>query len=45
MVQKHYPQLMDKVSHTVSPMVATARYLKKEHPGAKVAFKIGRAHV
>ena len=38
MVQKHYPQLMDKVSHTVSPMVATARFIKKEHPGAKVAF-------
>ena len=38
MVQKHYPQLMDRVSHTVSPMVATARFIKKEHPGAKVAF-------
>lgn len=38
MVKKHYPQLMDKVSHTVSPMVATARFIKKQHPGAKVAF-------
>lgn len=38
MVKKHYPQLMDKVSHTVSPMVATARFIKKEHPDAKVCF-------
>ena len=38
MVMKHYPQLADKVSHTVSPMVATARFIKKNHPGAKVAF-------
>lgn len=38
MVKKHYPQLMDKVSHTVSPMVATARFIKKMNPEAKVAF-------
>ena len=38
MVEKHYPQLMDKVSHTVSPMVATARFIKKQHPDAKVCF-------
>ncbi len=38
MVEKHFPQLMDKVSHTVSPMVATARYIKKLHPGAHVCF-------
>ena len=38
MVQKHFPALMDKVSHTVSPMAATARFIKKEHPGAKVVF-------
>lgn len=38
LVQKHYPQLMDKVSHTVSPMVATARFIKKHHPDAKVCF-------
>ncbi len=38
MVQKHFPDLMDRVSHTVSPMVATARFIKKMHPGAKVAF-------
>lgn len=38
MVAKHYPQLLDKVSHTVSPMVATARYIKKNHSGAKVCF-------
>ena len=39
MVAKHYPALLDKVSHTVSPMVATARYIKKRHPGAD-----GRVH-
>ncbi|MFQ9447017.1 MAG: [Fe-Fe] hydrogenase large subunit C-terminal domain-containing protein [Christensenellales bacterium] len=38
MVAKHYPALLDKVSHTVSPMVATARYIKKRHPGATVVF-------
>ncbi len=38
MIAKHYPTLLDKVSHTVSPMVATARFIKARHPGAKVAF-------
>ena len=38
MVAKHYPALLDKVSHTVSPMVATARYIKKRHPDATVVF-------
>ena len=38
MIAKHYPALLPKVSHTVSPMVATARYIKAHHPGAKVVF-------
>ena len=38
MVSKHFPQLMDKVSHTVSPMIATARFIKNQHPDAKVVF-------
>ncbi|MBP3655852.1 MAG: 4Fe-4S dicluster domain-containing protein [Clostridia bacterium] len=38
LVMKHFPQLKDKVSHTVSPMVAMARFVKQRHPGAKVAF-------
>ncbi len=38
MVQKHFPTLMSKVSHTFSPMVATARWIKKQHPGASVVF-------
>lgn len=38
MVAKHYPMLLDKVSHTVSPMVATARWIKKQHPDAVVVF-------
>lgn len=38
MIERHFPKLLDRVSHTVSPMVATARYIKKQHPGAKVCF-------
>lgn len=36
MVAKHYPALLDKVSHTVSPMDATARYIKKRHPARRL---------
>ena len=38
MVAKHYPAQLPLVSHTVSPMAATARYLKQLHPGALVCF-------
>ena len=38
MIQKHFPNIVDKISSTVSPMVATARYLKHCHPGCTVVF-------
>lgn len=37
-VEKNFPALRPLVSHTPSPMVAAARYLKERHPGAKVVF-------
>lgn len=38
MIEKHFPKLVDHISHTGSPMVLTARYIRKKHPGAKVVF-------
>lgn len=38
MVDKHLPQCREMVSSTVSPMVATARLLKKDDPEAVVVF-------
>ena len=38
MIEKHFPQLVPKISHTVSPMTATVRYLKLEDPNCKVVF-------
>lgn len=38
LIQKHYPKLKDLVSHTVSPMTATARYLRAQDPNTKVVF-------
>lgn len=37
-IQKNYPMLMDKVSTSVSPMVATARLIKDTDENAKVIF-------
>lgn len=37
-VQKHFPQLADAVSTTVSPMVSTSRYIKALHPDAMTVF-------
>ena len=37
-VEKNFPALRPLVSHTPSPMVAAARYLKETHPGAKIVF-------
>ncbi|MCC8098271.1 MAG: ferredoxin, partial [Eubacterium sp.] len=33
-----YPTVKDKVSTTVSPMVASARFIKQTHPNAKIVF-------
>ena len=38
MVQKHFPQLKDNVSTTVSPMSAMARFVREKHPGAITVF-------
>lgn len=38
MVRKHFPQLSDCISTTVSPMVATSRYIKGLHPDAVTVF-------
>ena len=34
----HFPGMIDQVSQELTPMVATARTIKKEHPNAKVVF-------
>lgn len=34
----HFPELAPSVSSALTPMVATARSIKKEHPNAKVVF-------
>lgn len=38
LIRKHYPTLQGNMSTTISPMAATARFIKAEHPGAKVVF-------
>lgn len=37
-IEKKYPSEKEKISGTVSPMIATARYIKKKDPEAKVVF-------
>ena len=38
MIEKLYPGEMSKISMTLTPMVFTARMMKKDHPGCKVVF-------
>ncbi|MEG0527000.1 MAG: 4Fe-4S dicluster domain-containing protein [Longicatena sp.] len=39
LAKQHFPEVYEKnVSHMVSPMVATARYLKNKHKDCKVVF-------
>lgn len=38
MIEKHFPRLIPLISGTVSPMTATARYIKAQKPKAKVVF-------
>ncbi|MCD7887566.1 MAG: 4Fe-4S dicluster domain-containing protein [Clostridiales bacterium] len=38
LAKKTVPQFADNISMALTPMVLTARLIKKEHPGAKVAF-------
>ncbi len=38
MIEKMYPSEMEKISMTLTPMVFTARLMKKQYPGCKVVF-------
>lgn len=38
LIRKHYPEALDKISNTVSPMVATVRWIKGMYPDAYVVF-------
>lgn len=53
-IEKSFPKQADKISHTVSPMIAAGRLVKKKDPDAKVVFvgpctakksEASRAHV
>ncbi len=38
LAKKQFPQMIDSVSNALTPMVATARIVKKDHPNAKIVF-------
>ena len=38
MAKKFFPDMIDNISQELTPMVATARSIKLEHPNAKVVF-------
>ena len=38
LAKKQFPEIIDSVSKELTPMVASARSIKKEHPNAKVVF-------
>ena len=38
LAKKQFPEIIDSVSKELTPMVATAQSIKKEHPNAKVVF-------
>lgn len=38
LAKKYFPDLAEEVSQELTPMVATARTIKQEHPDAKVVF-------
>lgn len=38
MAKKFFPDMIDNISQELTPMVATARKVKQEHPDAKVVF-------
>ena len=38
LAKKFFPETIDKISNELTPMVATARVIKKEHPDADVVF-------
>lgn len=38
LAKKYFPDMVDQVSQELTPMVATARTIKQEHPDARVVF-------
>ncbi len=38
MAKKYFPETIDQISNALTPMVATARVIKEEHPDASVVF-------
>ena len=38
LAKKYFPEVIDSISNSLTPMVATARSVKKEYPDAKVVF-------
>ena len=38
LAKKYFPETIDKISNALTPMVATARVIKEEHPDAQVVF-------
>ena len=38
LAKKYFPTTIDNISNTLTPMVATARTIKKKHPEARVVF-------
>lgn len=38
LAKKFFPTMIDEISQELTPMVATARTIKKEHPDARVVF-------
>lgn len=38
LAKKYFPETIDNISNELTPMVATARMIKKDHPDAKVVF-------
>lgn len=38
LAKKQFPDIIDKVSNTLTPMVTTARSIKQKHPDARVVF-------
>ncbi len=38
LAKKQFPEMIDSVSNALTPMVATARTIKQQHPNARVVF-------
>lgn len=38
LAKKYFPDVIDSISNELTPMVATARYVKERHPNAQVTF-------